>query len=788
MKKLGVRISPSKFVGNLKYALKYYPRFIFVHISFVVVLLTSAALSILDFCHWQLCWKNMLELGVCCQIITALSFFVGSIIGIAIPLQKEDCLGIPYYEFNKLREKYRYSITFTIIVLVVLAALTGLFYFISAPFACIGLSIASVILCLNVCMDEIPLMMRNDNKLISIVRNRVNAQLKKALGVSKETIKVLEFLCIDYKNLKTTYELLKTHDQDCNKELLLTLLDIQTKKANELKIISDSDKRIKTAKALYSNVSEILNLQFDIANILKDEVDNAAHYLIRVVLSLMDVQTFSEQTLDLLASCLSPVKSLGREKNEKFLMSIVMPIVFSTVSHNDFRLAKELRKMFSEFYFELNENGSLSLLFSLMSLQFYYLSTSACNVSEKLKNEIFDFLTFEGLDGNAFVISWKKLLLRQIEWRFSIEFNDLSYYYDCYKDYWRLWIRNEGAHFETLTDELIVQWYLTCLILSCEVLDYDYNRMLSSQEKFRYALMTVADKLVEESGVVHLTETMKKMFKYYDLHWDETCAFNVIEAEKHQLFKFKNNLHIDELERNRTNCQGIDIENILNKYREIIECKISSEWGYDQSLPIDAVLRCKRILMDKNHIKNDYDYGLAHYIARNILQEVSASIECTIIPRDEQFDKAIELLLSEPIDSLSVGMDFTVTRYIMDERIKNCFADRTKTTQQFRSCILPPYCVIVGRPFKFNVNLNSLKGIDLTNDEAGKLCEEFKQGDGQYYYEGAYISREMMERTVNDRYFILEIEIMSQVNMRDTKIYKIDLFPTRKQTADHNNK
>lgn len=77
--------------------------FIPLNMFFGLIFVVTIILSLVDEYVWQVDWGESNTIDVLCEIITSATFFVGSIIGIAIPLQKEKLYGISSQDFSKLR-------------------------------------------------------------------------------------------------------------------------------------------------------------------------------------------------------------------------------------------------------------------------------------------------------------------------------------------------------------------------------------------------------------------------------------------------------------------------------------------------------------------------------------------------------------------------------------------------------------------------------------------------------------------------------------------------------------
>lgn len=253
--------------------------FIAVNVLIGVVFLISIVLSVLDKTLWEIGWCNSNIIGIACQIITSATFLVGSIIGIAISLQKDEVLGISFTEFNRLRGRYKYSVKTIIIFIFLTSVCNALCFVFDIIFACCGLSLASVIFCVYVTSQEVPLMMREDKTLLKIIKYQIYNNLRKETNFSTEAITAIgRLMCYKEDSLKNTYYQLKGEDEDLNKRILLALLDIQEQQAFELSKIENKEKQRSIASAIYSNLENILCFRFDLTKELKEEAkDNVYH-------------------------------------------------------------------------------------------------------------------------------------------------------------------------------------------------------------------------------------------------------------------------------------------------------------------------------------------------------------------------------------------------------------------------------------------------------------------------------------------------------------------------------
>ena len=98
--------------------------------------------------------------------------------------------------------------------------------------------------------------------------------------------------------------------------------------------------------------------------------------------------------------------------------------------------------------------------------------------------------------------------------------------------------------------------------------------------------------------------------------------------------------------------------------------------------------------------------------------------------------------------------------------------DKVKVNS-FSSSILKGY-YIMGKTtpvFGCQTRVNIKK---LTKQQISEKVEEYKAQDGRYIYEGAFLSREELERVVAKQYAILTLQLKYKVNSDAIKVYEID--------------
>ncbi len=754
--------------------------FIAVNVIIGVVFLISIVLSVLDKTLWKINWCDSNIIGIACQVVTSATFLVGSIIGIAISLQKDEIFGISFTEFNRLRGRYKYSVKTIIIFIFLTSVCNALCFVFDIIFACCGLSLASVIFCVYVTSQEVPLMMREDKTLLKIIKDQIYNNLIRETNFPTEAITAIgKLMCYKEDSLKNTYYQLKGEDEDLNKRILLALLDIQEQQAFELSKIENKEKQRSIASAIYSNLENILCFRFDLTKELKEEAKDNVYHLTRALFRLSELPEFVEKTTGLVADTVSLIDYLDTEEKKEFILAVALPMISVSVTSKNFCFAKAMRKKFSELKYILNENKSLTVLFSVMSLHFYYLCNDAHDVTDELKNEVKKFIEFGGVDGNTIIEPWKNLLYGQIE-DIQFDLKDLLYYFDLNKFNWDVNVNNSDAHFVVLTKSYIMQWYLTCLFHSFSVWDFDFTTLLVDDKRIRYDLKEIGNKILSNEDGLCLTETMSKMAEFYGFDKAVVELYLANKAASSTFFDFINTLEVEDLNEKRKRATSVDMGSFIQKCKDKIKKSIESEWGYDPKINIESEPKYTNVLLEKFFDAVNYEEAISSSILRSICNEILNNLPVTIFKRDNHFDENIEQIIGSEGKLNISGAAYSCGHFLTSEGLREKFNASIKNAHKITSKIFNGRFFIKDGAFSFNCEIIKMQAIELTPDQISEQAERYKRADGQYIYDGALISREVLVDTIRSLWYILSVEIRYQINASRDSIFRIDLFPDNK--------
>lgn len=748
--------------------------FIILNVVFFFIFIATCILSVLDLIVWHIDWGKHYAIDVLCNVIASATFFVGSIIGIAIPLQKEKLYGITIQEFNKLRGSCRYSVICIIIISISLAVFNALFLTFKMILACFGVSLISVAFCIWVSYAEIPLMMGQEKRLNKILKKYVTLQITNVKSISDIEKIVLQYLVCYKKTFIETYNLLKQNDTAFNKKLILRLLEVQELQAKDLCNIDDKNRQRNIASALISNIKDILNFSIDLTSIFGSDATIHINRVIKVLFCLDELPEFSKTAIELVVEKIHSYDYLNDKNKENFIMSVVLIMISDSITSGNFRFAKAMRKLLSAHEILLDDNNVLSLIMSLMSLHFYYLCNDAYNVTVDLKYKIHEFINFAGIEDNTKIIPWKQLFLKHIE-NYNLKFENLLDCYNFVNQYWDIILTNIEARFVILTKEYVLQWYLTCLFHSFSIWDFDFNSLLISDE-IKNILKTIGDNMFFAGyDEPKLTEQMENFAKFYGLSEHMLESFVVNERRNHRFFHVINSLHIEDLKSDQKKAKNVDLDTLIDIYKTGIEEGLSLEWGFDSNLKVNSESKYLHLILEKTSDAINYKEVLIKYILNLIYKELSKKINKNIIITDENFDSNISQLAKRHIKAVTRHTQFLITDYITSEEVLNSFNDAVKYVNRITSKIFIGDYIFIDDSFSFNCKLTKISWRELSAEEVSRQADGYKRADGQYIFKGARIARELVEQYIKDQYYVLDLEMQFAINEPANSIYEIQL-------------
>lgn len=746
--------------------------FVLLNLLFAVMIIGAIIVSVFDKLYDWLNWDAN-AIGVLCQIITAIVAFFASTIGIAITLQKEECWGISVKEFNNLRVGLKYPIVVFITLAITLSALNAGFYVAKLIIASIGVAVVAILFCIYVAWCEIPLMVKSERFLLKTIKCRLWREWKSPNDLSKDLKEVLKFLIADSKNLNNTFEVLKSKNKEFNKFLILKLLELQSDLASELKQIESKQRQLKVASSLLVNSFSLITFSFNLTEILGDEFLRYDYYVSRVLFQLKEIPEYKNRTTSLIADSLTYLKYDDYTETQiKFIMSIVLSMVTISIRNGDFSFVKALQEKFSIGYYDLGQDNYASVVFVLVSMQFYFLCHDSQNASEQLKKNIREYLEYSDIVNHTKVYSWKNLF-SHFSHDFKVNFTKFMYYFSASEKSWDVPIYFE-CQWVQLDREYALYWYLTQLLNSYASTEFDFT-VLCLDEHCKFYLKKFGDKSFDENKKFIVSEKMESILKFYDIEKEPLHYFLSMEERTHNLFEFINTLRKEDLRIDATKAESKKNEEIANKYKEAVVSAIQSEWGFDPSVEITSDNKAMAILIEKSSCAINYEEVMTDTLIKSVFHELRSNITPKIIKKDVNFEKELDTILKDNFAYISKPTQY-IKYFIKDSSTQKAFDIICKHAISFESRILFGDVLVKDRGFAFNLEITECSARDLSVEEISEEAEKYKRADGQYVYEGAFLSREEIEQYVGKKYAILKIALKYQVQWDENSIVEIQLY------------
>lgn len=748
--------------------------FILLNVLFVAIITTTISLSICDTKYFCIKWDTN-AIGVLCQIITAIISFIASTIGIAITLLKEECWGVSVKEFNNLRVGLRYPIVIFIILAILLSALNIAFYIAHLVIASIGVAIVAILFCIYVAWCEIPLMVKSERFLIKTVRKRLWREWKSPQDLPKDLKAVLKYLITNHKTLKDTYELLKSKNKIFNKFLILKLLEIQSDAAFELAQIESKQQQIDCAGSLFDNVQDIISFNLDLSGILEEHFLSYEHYITRVLFRLKELLEYRSRATSLIADSLIFLKynKFSEDKFEKekvqFILSTVLSMVTLSIRDGDFCFVKALQERFSISYYDLGHDNYESIVFALVSMQFYFLCNDSENASIALKEAIAQYLDYSDIVNHTKIYSWKNLYTH-FSHEFKINFEKFMKYFSISEKSWDV-PRYFEAQWVQLDRGYALRWYLIHVLNSYQVRDFDYST-LCLDEHCKFYIKDLGERCFDENKKFIVLDKMKSILEFYGVGEEPFQYFRAFEERSNNLFNFINGLRKADLF--TESVQAISKENgkIADGYKKVVLDAVQSEWGFDSSIEITSSPKAMAILIEKASRATNYEEVMGDTIIKSLFHELKLNASPKTISRSGNLDKDIGAVLRDDFAFISKSME-RIGYFIKSDSLKQQFEKLCSKANRFESRILYGYILVKDGGFSFNLEFTEFSVRDLTVEELSEEVESFKRADGQYVYEGTFLSREEIEHLVSQKYAVLRIAVRYQIQTFEDAVVEI---------------
>jgi len=747
-------------------------------ISYLAVLIALILLGWSSIkCSIKLCDEKFIAsyndlVSLLCQIVISVACCIVSVLGIAISLQNESIYGISRRRFDKLRTGLHFSILSIVIVALLLSLLSIVAYSFDMYLTCIYFLILLVIFCFVACICEIPIMCHREKSILNVVKKKLKIEMATGEDLSLDLKAVIKNVITEDYSIKKLYNNFKSRwDKKYNKRLLITLLEIHCDYAFELAKLGE-DIRDKKAERLVENIKDILNFKedFDVIKITNNEIWSYQHLITRVLFRTSEIESSRSKMVHLIFDSLPFIDYYKDKEHKRFVMSIVIRMISASLTNENLSFVYELKRVCSSWQYSINKGGALTTVFALTSAHLEYLSTSAQNVTQEYKDQIRKFVEDTSVIENCKTTSWPVLYSRFLE-HFSLNLEEFLYYFKLNEDGWDMRIFDSHAHFVILDEKYAIMWFLANLFSTHSVCNYDYNNLLSIPPAFHGALQRVGDQILDDDS------TKERMLKFvtFFLKDKDFESFEFDEKMNHRFEAFVRALHKKDVEKLIVETESIDMYELAKTYEIAVGESLKKEWGYSEDFDLNETApKFLKVMIELNSFAINYAKVLSDYLSSQIMFEIERSIPATLVLYSRLS------ALKEFVEQEKVLYVSEIAKRDIKQMLSESALEDKVEVISFNSSILGRHYVLCNTPMKFGCKIG-IRIEKLTKQQVSEKAEEYKAQDGRYIYEGAFWSREELERIIEKQYAILILELKYQVNGGELTAYRIKYVDPNKK-------
>lgn len=752
--------------------------FVYYRIALGIILIASLVFSIEDrvcgIIHWPVGYDNIV--GVSSQIITAIITLVISIIGIAISLQNEEFFGVKITKLYALRVSKHDSILAIIIISIFLCVFNLVFYMLGLIIAAIGTLIVSFLFLLQVVCAEVPIMSKQENAFLHILKDNLIMCYSNKTEASKDLKDSIKYL-LWTKNMKEMYSYFKDDfDEEFNQFVILKFLEFQHDLAFELKdIYNENEQRIITS-SLLENVYDIMLRNVEISDELYSKISNNRHLLTRVLFCIYDFPSVQNRFLDKFRELFLYLSfsSSDCEVEENLISDVIITLTARTVKKGDLSILKAIRCQLSSLQYYLTQASPALNIFAVLSMYLYYLSHSDLDVPIKIKKDIEIFIS-EGniIENSTKIASWKDLFSRAAI-NFEVDYNKFVVVTMRNSNSLEYYLFGNEAKLVILDQLYLSQWYLTHMLNTRRACKMDFSRLVNEYPNIKAYLVNFGDSCLDENKTFVPTTRMNQIVEFYGQETEYFEYFKFFEERNHEFFNFINRLKYDKLKTDSYHAANINNAKFASKIRDHIEEFIQNEWGFDSNLEIDNTDRYFALLFEKTLDAVNFEESIIGYCVSSIQADLKKNVQKTVVCNDDHFETNIqEILLKKPKYVTVDAKEIIPNSYIKDKQLKQEYISACKLLEEFQSNILGEFVIVIKDGFHFNCKIERVEFRELTREELSKQVIKHQRADGQFVFNGVFLPQEEIIKIIKAKYTVLTIFFRHQINSSKQAIFEL---------------
>lgn len=758
-----------------------------VNILLLLIFVVSVVFELLNKKNIYIDFQNnqniISSLGIASQIISAVVTCILSTIGISFSLQNNKYFNIKVRDINAMRVKKHYSYLWIFIINILLLFVCVFSYCVEWYILSIGIEMVSLIFCITILIQEIPILTQNQKAYLKIFKDRFivasyskNGDSFKSDDYLRNEFDIALEDLLKQKNLRVVYGYFEIkNNTQYNKILLLKLLDIQQQLAFKLKYIDNPKELNEVCDNLKSNILDIAWGNLDIESIMEENYQDYQHYLTSVVFQLVNC---TEKTASEISDGLIDVifyRNFDKNIEEKSLFSVLIGILTRVTINNNIFFLESIKKKYSTNYFSLSSNSVSTLFFAIISVYLYYLVKKHNEISPELKKRLTEFINESYVRDNFEYLSWKKLFAQFVS-GFSVNYDEFISV--CLNNQHYLEHINFGpfAKAVVFTKDFLTDWYLVMLFNSERIYSFDFEKDLFAEYNY-YLKNFVKDNF----NNLAFTPT-KELQEIASFYLENYATFNYLKSTLQSDSNFLNyhdKLKEKKLDADADACSKVNNEDLASKYKPIICLALISDYGFEQNIDLsDKKEKYISVMYERTSQAINHDECLTNYFIDGVFYDMRKSINYDIIKKDEKFDTNISQILNKEIDKYT-GYLCACEYYINNKTIKSDFMSKISSLERVASKVLKSPALILKDGYKYNISIKDFLVKNLTEIQLNNVVDKYKRADGQYVYKGLFLPREKIAKLINDKYAVFTLIFKYKIATYPGALIKIELFPKK---------
>lgn len=717
------------------------------------------------------------SLGIACQVVTSICTCVLSILQISFTLQNDKFLGIPVRALYRMRIKPRFGFMANTLISLGFIIITTIGYILGSLYSCVVAAISSIVFCLYLVITETPYLSPEEKTVLNIVRDRLVSEHNNSINANDyQTVEVTELLeaLIKNKNLIWTYERLKKQNcVDFNRYLLYRLIDVQANIAFNLDKIESLSQLSRVTDELLDTVCAMVSGNFNIVGILGENPEEYLHHLTRVLFRLLDNEVSKAKTITKIADMTQWGSIYNKDQDNsvksKLFFSVITILILRTVEKNDFSLIREIKKALSISPYCLRENGITARIFAMVSFVLYYLSKIENSVPKDIKNNIDDLVQNSYIEDNCKVLSWKALFNKFGD-SYSVSMESFLLEFSNNKHYYEFSLLSCDAYYVTLTNELAFDWYMATYLNFARVHEIDYNTFfpIDSNPWIVHHLKVIERACYTDNRQFVPSERIKEMAEFYSMHKIVFSAFSVAENHRHQLRDYIDSLRKKEIENKIASSLVISNQEISDHFQPKIEAGIKSTFGFNERIDVSNEKELYfALLTERCSDAINYDECIIDWAINSILYEIGDKAVKKYgrsINTRNNFAQSIRQEVIEKDIEYATSDTTYYAHTISDDLMQNEYLKKIKSLKSIGNerYLFPKPTFILKGGFSFNCKVR-FKVRNLTAEEIDRKVDEHRRTDGQYVFEGTFLTREELMRMIGETHIIVEVVFLYKI-------------------------